>query len=77
MELYKLAEDNVENFLLGIENKGRKNILLYGAGEVAETILGIINGRNNKTLCVAAIVDDDKDKQGRQLLGEVSFLEKR
>jgi len=69
LELYRLAEESVENFLLGIENKGYKNILLYGAGEVAETILGVINGRNKKTLSVKAIVDDNKDKHGRQMLG--------
>jgi len=69
LELYKLAEESVDNFLVGIENKGYKNILLYGAGEVAETILGVINGRNDKTLHVTAIVDDNKDKQGKQLLG--------
>ena len=69
LELYKLAEENVENFLLNIENKGYKNILLYGAGEVAETILGVINGRDSETLRVIAIIDDNRNKQGRRLLG--------
>ena len=69
LELYKIAEENVENFLLTIENKGYKYILLYGAGEVAETILGVINGRDNNNLHVVAIVDDNTDKQGSKLLG--------
>ena len=69
LELYKIAEENVENFLLTIENKGYKNILLYGAGEVAETILGVINSRDSETLHVEAIVDDNRDKHGRKLLG--------
>ena len=69
LKLYKLAEENVENFLLGLENKGYKRILIYGAGEVAETILAVINGRGNKTLRVIAIVDDNKEKRGKKLLG--------
>lgn len=69
LELYKLAEENVENFLLTIENKGYKNILLYGAGEVAETIMGVINGRDSENLHVVAIVDDNREKQGIKLLG--------
>lgn len=69
LELYKLAEESVENFLSGLENKGYKNILLYGAGEVAETILGVIIGRIDKPLRVIAIVDDNKVRHGKQLLG--------
>lgn len=69
LELYKLAEENVENFLLGLEDKGYRNILLYGAGEVAETILGIIKGRIDKPLKVLALVDDSKGRQGGKLLG--------
>lgn len=69
LELYKLAEKNIENFLSRLENKGYRNILLYGAGEVAGTILGIINGRTDKPLKVTALVDDNKDRQGKQLLG--------
>lgn len=69
LELYKLAEENVENFLLRLENKGYKNILLYGAGEVAETILAVIIGRIDKTLKVMSIIDDNKDRQGKRLLG--------
>lgn len=69
LELYKLAEKNIENFLVTIENKGYKDILLYGAGEVAETILGVINGRDSEALHVVAIIDDNRDKQGKKLLG--------
>ncbi|MBV1819009.1 winged helix-turn-helix transcriptional regulator [Anaerosalibacter bizertensis] len=68
LQLYRLAEENIENFLLKLENKGYRNIFLYGAGEVAEIILEIIQGRIDKPLKVLAIVDDDKDRQGRELL---------
>ncbi len=69
LELYKLAEESVEHFLSGLENKGYRRLLLYGAGEVAETILGIIKGRIDKPLMVQAIIDDNRSRQGKQLLG--------
>ena len=69
LDLYKLAKSNVEKFLIRIENQGRKNILLYGAGEVAETIIGAIRDRDTPKLSVLAIVDDDKDKLGKEMLG--------
>lgn len=69
LDLYKLAKNNVESFLSEVESKGNKKILIYGAGEVAETILGVIRDRNNETLKVLAVVDDDKDMQGKELLG--------
>ena len=69
LELYQLAEKNMEKFLLRLEDKGYRNVLVYGAGEVAETILGIIKGRTDKPLKILALVDDDKDRQGKKLLG--------
>lgn len=69
LKLYRLAEENMEGFLLRLENKGYRNILVYGAGEVAGTILGIIKGRKSKPLRVLALVDDDKERQGNELLG--------
>ncbi len=69
LKLYRLAEENIENFLIRLEDKGYRNVLVYGAGEVAETILGIIKGRTDKPLKVLALVDDDKDRQGMELLG--------
>lgn len=68
MKLYKLAKENVERFIESIINKGYKNILLYGAGEVAETILSVIRDKKS-SLSVQAIIDDDKDKQGKEMLG--------
>ncbi|WP_077369216.1 winged helix-turn-helix domain-containing protein [Anaerosalibacter sp. Marseille-P3206] len=69
LALYKLAKSNVEKFLQSIENKGYKNILLYGAGEVAETIIGVIRDREIYSLNVLAIIDDDLQKQGTEILG--------
>lgn len=69
LELYRLAKENIEHFLLRLEDKGYKKMLVYGAGEVAETLLEIIKDRKDKPLKVLALVDDDKNKQGIQLLG--------
>lgn len=69
LDLYRLAGENIENFLLSLEDKGYTKILVYGAGEVAETILNIIKGRTNKQLKVLAIIDDNKDRQEKELLG--------
>lgn len=69
LELYRLAEENIEKFLVGLEDKGYENILIYGAGEVAQTILGILKYRIDKSLKVVALIDDDKDRQDTEMLG--------
>lgn len=67
LDLYKLAKNNVEIFLNKLTNKGYKNVLLYGAGEVAETIIGVI--RDGVTdLNIVAIVDDNSEKHNKELL---------
>lgn len=69
LKLYKLAQENVEGFLNGLESVGYRNILLYGAGEVAETILGIAKDRKDKLLKVVAVIDDDLGKENKKILG--------
>ena len=69
LELYRLAEENIENFLIRLEEKGYRNVLVYGAGEVAETILGVVKGRTDKPLKVLALIDDDEERKGKELLG--------
>jgi len=69
LDLYKLAKSNVEKFLQSIENRGYKNILLYGAGEVAETMIAVIREREISSLNIQAILDDDPQKQGTEILG--------
>lgn len=69
LKLYKLAKENVENFLEGLEDKGYKNILLYGAGEVAETILSVIRDRESIKLNIVGLIDDDLSLQAKNLMG--------
>lgn len=69
IDLYQLAKNNVKDFLYGIESKGFNNILLYGGGEVAETIIGVIRDRDTTTLNVIAVVDDSIEKKDKSILG--------
>ena len=69
LELYRLAEENVEIFLKNLEDEGYENILLYGAGEVAETIIGIIRRRADKVLQIVAIIDDKQEIDNTDFLG--------
>lgn len=69
LQLYRLAGDNIESFLVKLEEKGYKNIYLYGAGQVAETLLGVIKDRKDKALRVLGLIDDNKEKQKVELLG--------
>lgn len=69
LKLYKLAENNVDGFLDHLEQVGYRRILLYGAGEVAETILGIVRARKDSCLKVLGVIDDDLVRQEKRLLG--------
>lgn len=65
--LYEKAKESVEKFLIEIENKGNKNIYLYGAGEVAEIFIDTINNSENISMKMMGIVDDDINKIGSYL----------
>ena len=54
-------------FINRIIENGHKDVILYGAGEVAEIILATINNDNSIPLSVIAVVDDDTNKQGTLL----------
>lgn len=69
MDLYHLEKRNIEKYVKDLVNKGYRDVLLYGAGEVAETILGVVRDREKIDLNIKAIIDDDIEKQGKELLG--------
>jgi len=69
LKLYKLAKENVEKFLDNLIEKGYKDILLYGAGEVAETILGVIRDKEDLNINVKALIDDDINLHNKELMG--------
>ena len=69
MKLYRLAKENIEKFLKSLEDKRYKNILLYGAGEVAETILSVIRDKETLSINIVGIIDDDVLKKNNKLMG--------
>ena len=62
LDFYNSAKLECLNYLKQIINKGYKNILFYGAGEVAEIMLYVINNSNDININVLAIIDDDELK---------------
>jgi len=73
-EVYLSAKDNIIKFLNQIIGKGFKKILLYGAGEVAEIMLHVMNDDDQIPLEVIAVIDDDESKQkelivNKQIIG--------
>jgi len=66
-QMYNSAKENIEQFLIQIENKGFKNILLYGAGEVCEILLNAIKSSKSVSIQAQAIIDDDQDKIGNKV----------
>lgn len=66
--LYNSAKSNIEQFLKQVEEKGFKDILLYGAGEVCEIMLHTIKSNNNISINALAIIDDDIKKIGNKLV---------
>ncbi|NLY66836.1 MAG: winged helix-turn-helix transcriptional regulator [Tissierellia bacterium] len=69
LKLYRLAKENIESFLNSLEDRGYRNVFLYGAGEVAETILSVIRDRENLNLNILGLIDDDPERQGKLLMG--------
>ena len=69
-EVYLSAKDNIIKFLNQIIHKGFKKILLYGAGEVAEIMLQVMNDDNNIPLEVLAVIDDDVSKQNDNIVNK-------
>ena len=55
-------------FLDQIIEKGFKNILLYGAGEVAEILLQAIINDKESPINVLGVIDDDIQKQSHYLV---------
>lgn len=61
--IYQSAKNDIFIFLNQIINRGFKKILLYGAGEVAEIILQVMNDDITIPIDVIAVIDDDISKQ--------------
>jgi FlaA1/EpsC-like NDP-sugar epimerase len=68
--VYNKAKKNIIDFLDQIIVKGYKNILLYGAGEVAEILLQTIALNHEFPLNVIYVIDDDVEKQGKKIVSK-------
>lgn len=66
--VYKSAKENIVSFLNQIIEKGFRNILLYGAGEVAEILLQTLASDKRIPIVVVAVIDDDEAKQHKYLV---------
>ncbi|MBU1142738.1 MAG: winged helix-turn-helix transcriptional regulator [Firmicutes bacterium] len=66
--LYSSAKENIEQFLRQVEKNGFKNILLYGAGEVAEILLHTIQSSKTISINALAIIDDDSTKLSETII---------
>ena len=66
--VYNEAKDQCSTFLKEIEAKGFRNVLFYGAGEVAEIMVYVITNTPDLFINVLAIIDDDEAKIGKKLV---------
>lgn len=62
-KVYKSAKENILKFINQIISKNFKRILFYGAGEVAEIILQVMNDDITIPIEIIAVIDDDTSKQ--------------
>ncbi len=67
--LYNTAKENIVSYLNRIADQGFTNILLYGAGEVAEIMLNAIVFDNSSRVKILGVIDDNEEKYGTQIVG--------
>jgi FlaA1/EpsC-like NDP-sugar epimerase len=67
LDIYVSAKDNIVIFLNQMIDKGFQKLLLYGAGEVAEIMLRVLND-DNVPLEVTAVIDDNTNRIGEKLV---------
>jgi len=67
-QIYLDAKREVRKFIKDIINKGYKDIIFYGAGEVSEILLQTIKDDNTLNINVLGVIDDNTSKQGKYIL---------
>ena len=65
--LYNTAKSNIIDFLSHVSTSA-KQLILYGAGEVAEILINTINDHPNLGIKVLAVIDDNPSKVGQMIL---------
>ena len=67
--LYDQAKENIVYFLESLHQQKFKEILLYGAGEVAEIFVQTLQRHPDIDLNIVAILDDNEEKWEQDLYG--------
>jgi len=67
-QIYMDAKKEVRKFIKDIINKGYKDIIFYGAGEVSEILLQTIKDDNTLNINVLGVIDDNKSKHNTYIL---------
>lgn len=67
-EMYRSSKEDVLNFLKEIVGEKPCKLVLYGAGEVAELFLQVLNNDENP-IQIVAVVDDDVQLQNKKVQG--------
>jgi FlaA1/EpsC-like NDP-sugar epimerase len=67
-DIYMKAKDNILVFIEQVIHKGYKKILLYGAGEVAEILVRVLNENKSIPLDILAVIDDNEIRINQNLL---------
>lgn len=69
LDVYNQAKLECINFITKITSAGYQKVIFYGAGEVCELLLYVINNVKEISLDVLAIIDDDEKKIGLSITG--------
>ena len=69
LDVYNKAKHECINLFKLIKDRGYKELLFYGAGEVCELLLYVLNNIDEKDLHILAIIDDDETKIGSSITG--------
>src|SRR5690554_4754339 len=67
-QIYLDAKREVRKFIKDIINKGYKDIIFYGAGEVSEILLQTIKDDNILNINVLGVIDDNESKHNTYIL---------
>lgn len=65
----RLTYRMLRNTKINAMGKKRSRVLMVGAGDAASTLLHEINKNRDQEMSIICAVDDDKDKQGRSIIG--------
>lgn len=66
-KIHKDAKENIRRYMIQLYEQGFQNLILYGAGEIAELLLLVVTEDEFVPIKILGVIDDDKKKQGKHL----------